>query len=242
MVIAPDPSSAPRTPTYPVRDEFIGRDRGFLYGCTIVGALTLTGGAVAFAVHPPAGVDRWSEHRDPVGQPWRGLAHLLDTIGNRYVATALVIAGMLCCRAARRRADMVLVGLGSIAAPATAEILKPLVGRRIHQCCLSYPSGHVAFATAWALSLALALAGARAWDRRRTRRLVPAAALAVGAAISWAVIVLNIHYPTDALGGAATAFAVVPSIALVLDRVGRPVRPDHGRPLPRSRRGIPGTW
>jgi undecaprenyl-diphosphatase len=218
VVIAPDPSSAPRTPTNPVRDAFIGRDRGFLYGCTIVGALTLAGGAVAFAIHPPAGVDRWSEHRDPVGQPWRGVAHLLDAIGNKYVATALVIAGMLCCRAARRRADVVLVGLGSIAAPATAEILKPLVGRRIHQCCLSYPSGHVALATAWALSLA------------------------VGAAISWAVIVLNIHYPTDALGGAATAFAVVPSIALVLDRVGRPVRPDHGRPLPRSRRGIPDTW
>jgi hypothetical protein len=87
----------------------------------------------------------------------------------------------------------------------------------------------VAFATAWAPSLAPALAGAR--DRRRTRRSVPAAALAVGAPISWAVLVLNIDYPTDAFGGAVTAGAVVPSIALVLDRVGR------GRP--RRAGGVP---
>jgi hypothetical protein len=75
------PVLGPRTPTYPVPDEFIRHDRGLLFGCAIVGALTSAGGALAYTIHPPAGVDRWSERRDPVGQPWRGHAHLLDAIG-----------------------------------------------------------------------------------------------------------------------------------------------------------------
>jgi undecaprenyl-diphosphatase len=181
-------------------------------GATVVALL-----AVLFARSAPVGLDEWGEHRDPTGRPWRSIAEILDTVGTRPVAGALVVAGIVVCLALRRPSDSVLVALASICSPALAEILKPLVGRRIHQYWLSYPSGHVAFATGWALALALVRSRAARWDRRRAGWALPGIAAAVGVPVGWAVVCLNSHYVSDAFGGAATAFFVVPAIALAIE-------------------------
>ncbi|MEU3273749.1 phosphatase PAP2 family protein [Saccharomonospora sp. NPDC006951] len=60
--------------------------------------------------------------------------------------------------------------------------------------------------------------------------------LGLGAAMAWAQIALNAHYPTDTLGGFATALVGVPGVALALDaRVLHPGRrdPHSGRRDPR---------
>ncbi|PWV82638.1 undecaprenyl-diphosphatase [Prauserella marina] len=51
--------------------------------------------------------------------------------------------------------------------------------------------------------------------------------LVCGAAMAWAQIALDAHYPTDTLGGFATALVCVPLVALVVDaRVPHPGRRD----------------
>jgi undecaprenyl-diphosphatase len=188
----------------------------------VCGAAVLVSLAVVFARHPPVGVDDWGERRDPTGEPWRRISQILDAVGTKPVAGLLVVVGLALCVALRRPNDCVLVCIGSISSPALAEVLKPLVGRRIHQHWLSYPSGHVAFATGWALALALVWGRAAGWDRRRSSWALPCLGLAAGAPIGWAVVALNAHYVTDAFGGAATAFAVVPTLAFALDLLRSP--------------------
>lgn len=46
---------------------------------------------------------------------------------------------------------------------------------------------------------------------------MPGIALAAGGPVGWAMVALNRHYATDTVGGAATAFAVVSAVALVLE-------------------------
>ncbi len=208
--------------TGPDRDKCAGRptDRRLLSAMAIVGLAVLVFLAISFAINPAVGVDDWGERRDPTGQPWRTLAELLGTVGAAPMAGLIVLAGIGWCIVLHRPRDGVLVAVGSISAPVSTEILKPLVGRRIHQHWLSFPSGHVAFATGLALACAVVLARARGWDRWRSRWAVPGIALAAGAPVGWAMVALNRHYVTDTLGGAATAFAVVSSVAIGVGRAG----------------------
>jgi undecaprenyl-diphosphatase len=55
--------------------------------------------------------------------------------------------------------------------------------------------------------------------------LVGLAALGAGLAMAVTLTVLDIHYPTDTIGGFGTAVAVVLAAALVLDRVAEARRP-----------------
>jgi membrane-associated phospholipid phosphatase len=80
-------------------------------------------------------------------------------------------------------------------------VLKPAVGRH-YEGVLSYPSGNVADVAAVATALSVA---APRWIRPA---VVAAGAVAVGL-ITFAVIGLRWHYPSDALGGAVLGVAVV---------------------------------
>jgi undecaprenyl-diphosphatase len=192
-------------------------NRGLLVVMTIAGVAVVVLLALTFARHRPIGLDDWGEHRDPIGQPWHSLAKGLDALGRMPWAGLVVLAGVLLCTALRRPGAGVLIGVCSISSAGFTEILKPLVGRRIHHYYLCFPSGHTAFATGWALAIGLVFAQVRGWGPARSRRLVPGFALAAGSLMGWAEVALNAHYVTDALGGAATAFAVVPALALTLD-------------------------
>ncbi|MEW2077951.1 phosphatase PAP2 family protein [Streptomyces sp. NPDC012403] len=171
-----------------------------------------------------------------VGPQTRYVALATDFLGEPVGAATLVVGTVTGCLLFRRPRAAVLVVAGTGASVAATKLLKPLVGRAIHEGSLSYPSGHTAFLTAFALVVALLAAGRLGLGRTAGTSLVLAAALVAGAAMGWAQVALSAHYPTDTLGGWCTALAVVPATAWLVDRTadrlgGRMA--DAGRPEPR---------
>ncbi|MFE7512729.1 phosphatase PAP2 family protein [Streptomyces sp. NPDC057540] len=189
-------------------------------------ALGLLG--IRYAGHgEPGAVDtRLQAAADGAG-PWRyDLAHSVDFLGEPAGAVLLVAATVLVCLLLRHPRAAVFavaaVGLSVV----TATLLKRVVGRTIHGGFLSFPSGHTAFLTAFAVAVALLVAGRLGLGRAAGTSLVLAAALAGGAVMGWAQVVLGAHYPTDTVGGWCTALAVVPATAWLVDRTAaRAARP-----------------
>jgi undecaprenyl-diphosphatase len=145
--------------------------------------------------------------------PWRQIALIIDWTGEP-VGAAVVLATLVIVflrMGNRRAAVLVIVGTG--AAVAVTSLMKPLVGRTINDGFLSFPSGHTATATSFALVAMLALV-----SRGRTALSLLVTVLAA-AAMAWAQVLLNAHYPTDTLGGFCAALAVVPLVAWAVDRV-----------------------
>ncbi|WP_328416047.1 phosphatase PAP2 family protein [Streptomyces violaceus] len=184
-------------------------------------ALVVVGLGVLYADHSePGTVDGWIQSPvDGVGPPWRYLALATDSLGEPAGAATLVVATVTGCLLLRRPRAAVLIVAGTGLAVGTTKLLKPLVGRTIHDGHLSYPSGHTAFLTALALVVALLATGRLALGRTAGTLLVLAAALVAGAAMGWAQVALGAHYPTDTLGGWCTALAVVPATAWLVDRM-----------------------
>ncbi|MYS89955.1 MULTISPECIES: phosphatase PAP2 family protein [Streptomyces] len=169
----------------------------------------------------PGGVDAriWAAV-DGVGPSWRHVALATDFLGEPVGAATLVVVTVTGCLLLRRPRAAVLVVAGAGVAVGTATLLKSLVGRTIHgDGNLSYPSGHTAFLTAFALVVALLATGRLGLGRTAGTSLVFAAALVAGAAMGWAQVALGAHYPTDVLGGWCTALAVVPATAWLVDRM-----------------------
>ncbi|MEZ3182700.1 phosphatase PAP2 family protein [Streptomyces pimonensis] len=166
---------------------------------------------------------------DGVGPPWRHAALATDFLGEPVGAAVLAGAAVTGCLLLRWPRAAVLVVVGTGPAVGVTKVLKPLVGRTIHgDANLSYPSGHTAFLTAFALVVALLATGRLGLGRTAGTSLVLGAALVVGAAMGWAQVALGAHYPTDVLGGWCTALAVTPAAAWWVDRVagaGRERRP-----------------
>lgn len=145
------------------------------------------------------------------GAPWYQLALVVDFTAEPVggvLTLGVLVAG---CLAAGHRRAAVLAVLGTGGSIAVTTALKPLVGREINGGFLAYPSGHTATATAVALVATLVL----------TRRLgwLVAVTVAAGGVMAWAQVLLNAHYATDTLGGFATAVAVVPTAAFLIDWV-----------------------
>ncbi|WP_328767108.1 phosphatase PAP2 family protein [Streptomyces sp. NBC_00286] len=178
---------------------------------------------VLYAGHSePGRVDRWivEPTADSVRPPWRRVALATDFLGEPAGAAMLVVAAVAGCLLLRWPRAAVLVGAGAALTVGTVKLLKPLVGRTIHgDGNLSYPSGHTAFLTAFALVVALIATGRLGLGRTAAMSLVLAAALVAGAAMGWAQVALSAHYPTDVLGGWCTALAVVPATAWLVDRM-----------------------
>lgn len=184
----------------------------------------------------PGAVDaRVSAAVEGVGPSWRKAALATDFLGEPVGAAVLVVAAVTGCLLLRSPRAAVLVVVGTGVAVGVTKLLKPLVGRTIHgDANLSYPSGHTAFLTAFALVVALLVAGRLGLGRTAGTALVLGAALVAGGAMGWAQVALGAHYPSDVLGGWCTALAVVPAIARLVDRTaagqgGRPVLNGTGR-------------
>jgi undecaprenyl-diphosphatase len=148
-------------------------------------------------------------------QPWHQIALVIDwtgePVGAAVVLTTLVV---VCLRRGNRRMAVLAVA-GPAAAVAVTTGMKPLVGRIVNEWFLSFPSGHTASATAFALVATLLVVSrnpARAW-------LLVVVPVLAAAAMAWAQILLNAHYPTDTIGGFCAALAVVPAVAWAIDRV-----------------------
>lgn len=177
-------------------------------------------GAVYAGDGEPGGVDA-RVGAAVYGAGWQ-VAQAVDFLGDPGGAALLAVGGAAVCLLMRWPRAAVFVVAGPGAAAGTTTLLKPLVGRTIHgDENLSYPSGHTAFLTAFALTVALLVAGRLGLGRTAGPALVLGVALVAGAAMGWAQVAMGSHYPTDALGGWCTALAVVPATAWTVDAVCR---------------------
>jgi membrane-associated phospholipid phosphatase len=142
-------------------------------------------------------------------QPWHSIALVIDWTGEPVGYTVVLVTFVIVfLRKGNRRAAILAVA-GTAAAVAVTTGLKPLVGRTINDGFLSFPSGHTATATAFAL--VATLAAGRLW-------LTAIVAVLAAAAMAWAQVLLNAHYPTDTFGGFCAALAIVPAVAWVVDK------------------------
>lgn len=133
------------------------------------------------------------------------------TLGG-IVATALIAWTAL-----RRWNAVALAILAPSATLAVDKLLKPLVARRAPASTIfHYPSGHVAVATALALSLVLILRPTMA--RPRVKALVGLCAALLVSLMAWARLTETAHLLTDVVGGVSTGVAVTLGAALLLDR------------------------
>ncbi|WP_133905416.1 phosphatase PAP2 family protein [Actinophytocola oryzae] len=142
-------------------------------------------------------------------QPWHSIALVIDWTGEPVGAVVvLAILVIVFLRKGNRRAALFAVA-GPAAAVVVTSGMKPLVGRTINDGFLSFPSGHTASATAYALVVMLVVCR-RLW-------LTLLVALVAAAVMAWAQVLLNAHYPTDTFGGFCAALAIVPVVAWAID-------------------------
>jgi undecaprenyl-diphosphatase len=186
-----------------------------------LGLVTLVVLGVLFAGHSaPSAFDAGLlPGPDGLPDPWWYVANAIDFCGEpvgSVILMALFVGGSLLAGRVRTAA-LTLVGCGVTIA--LTSVLKPVTGRTIHGSFLSYPSGHTAFATALALIGGLVLVDRLRLGRAGGLGLMLGLALVCGLLMAWAEVALGAHYPTDTIGGFATALAVIPAAALVVDRV-----------------------
>ncbi|MFJ9122762.1 phosphatase PAP2 family protein [Streptomyces sp. NPDC102340] len=205
--------------------------RAWLWPLASLAALVVVALGVLYAGDSaPGRVDSWivDPTADSVGQPWRGIALVIDFLGGFVGSAVLVAAAVTGCLLLRRPRAAVLVVAGVALTVGTGTLIKPLVGRTIHGPeNLSYPSGHTAFLTALALVLALLAVGRLGLGGAAGTGLMLAAALVAGAVMGWAQVALSAHYATDVLGGWCTGLAVVPVTAWLVDRAADAARRDR---------------
>ncbi|MFB7452606.1 phosphatase PAP2 family protein [Streptomyces sp. NPDC056194] len=198
-----------------------GALRPWLGGIAGFGTVVLFGLGVLFAGDSRPGVVDlrvWAVVNG-AAPPWLYVAQAMDFLGEPVGAPLLVGAAVVGCLLLRRPRAAVLVVLGVGVTVGVAKVLKSLVGRTIHGDNLSFPSGHTAFFTSFALVVALLVAGWLRVGRTVGASLVLASTLLAAAVMGWAQVVLGAHYPTDVVGGWCTAVAVVPVVAWGVDRV-----------------------
>jgi hypothetical protein len=190
---------------------------------------------------------RWPDPADAEMMHWQEAARpradgIATAIANA-VGPLVVLAALAAAAIAWRFKRWDAVVLAFVTAPGAVAmelLLKQVVHRQRPDGgeSLLFPSGHVAVATAAALTVVLVLRATLAPPRKRA----PAAWLAVCLVLVIAVarLVQTVHYVTDVVGGAAIGFAVTCWAALAISagcRSGRLSR--LGRILPRMMRHLP---
>jgi membrane-associated phospholipid phosphatase len=155
-------------------------------------------------------------------QPWHSIALVIDWTGEPVGAAVVLITIVIVFLRRGNRRGAVFALAGPAAAVVLTSAMKPLVGRTINDGFLSFPSGHTATATAYALVVTL-VAGRKLW-------VVLLVALAAALTMAWAQVLLNAHYPTDTLGGFCAALAVVPVVGWALDKIWDRVTRTGGTP------------
>lgn len=159
----------------------------------------------------------------------------LLTVAVRLGSPAVVLGGSAViaavCLAGRWLRGVAFALLAAPAAGALAElVLKPAVNRTQNLDALTFPSGHTTGAFALALTVVVLLLPTESTRLLPAvgRLLVAVAALAGAAIVAIGVVVLGWHYATDAVGGAATALAVVIAVAAIVDVAARAVGGGRG--------------
>lgn len=150
----------------------------------------------------------------PGRSPW---LHAVVLLGSppTVVVLAFLLAGVALHLGRRRLALVAVLGPGLTGVATTT--LKPVIGRTLDGE-FAFPSGHTGGATALAVVTALLFAAVLRTGHRAGTALILGAPLLMAVALCLAMTAGHWHYPTDAVGGAAAAVAVVLGIALVVER------------------------
>jgi membrane-associated phospholipid phosphatase len=138
----------------------------------------------------------------------------------------IVLAGSMAALAlvASRRRLAVIAVLGPGVTGVATTGLKPVFDRTLAGEP-AYPSGHTAGLTALAIVAALLLASLLRAGAVTRVLLTVITAVGAGTVMAIALTALEIHHPTDAIGGFGTAVAVVLGAAVAVDRLAeRPPR------------------
>jgi membrane-associated phospholipid phosphatase len=149
-----------------------------------------------------------------------GALELISRLGDLPAMTVMTGALALSCLLARRVTGALLAVIGVlIALFLTEDVLKPLVHRTITvNHYLTYPSGHTTALFALSTALAVVLLSPRSGRPHPAVRIaVVAVAVVVSGLVGMAMIGLDFHYFTDAIGGAAVGIGVVLGTAFLLD-------------------------
>jgi undecaprenyl-diphosphatase len=186
----------------------------------------VTGGVASFVVALVAAAvwrTRWPGSADAEMMRWQeaasawgdGIATAISYAVGPLVVLAVGVSAVLARRV--KRWDAVLLSV--VTAPGALAIellLKQLVHRQrpYASTALLYPSGHVAVATAAAVTAVLVLRATSAPPRTRVRVAWLAGWLVLVIAV--ARLVQTVHYVTDVVGGAALGLAVTCWAALAI--------------------------
>jgi len=188
-------------------------------GATVLAVLVtgLIAGLVWHSRQLP-GLDAWVEDRlgartdqqfQLAGEAAKGL--------RAFTVLGVVVAAAAAWIVLRRWNAVALALLAPAGTLAAELLLKPLVARRAPESTtFHYPSGHVAVATALAVSLVLLVRFA--WARPAVRLATALATSLLVVAMALAVLVATAHLFSDVVGGAATGVAVTLAAAWLLDR------------------------
>ncbi|MBW0116216.1 phosphatase PAP2 family protein [Pseudonocardia abyssalis] len=154
--------------------------------------------------------------RVPAGRG--GLAWRVFSVGDPARAATLT-AGLAAAGLLLGRPRLAVVALaGPVLTGVATSALKPLVGRRFgRRGEHAFPSGHTGLATALAAAGMLLVVDVAAPRRPWDAVALAAGTVVVGAGTGMALTAIEVHYPTDTVGGAATAVAVVLGTARIVD-------------------------
>jgi undecaprenyl-diphosphatase len=176
--------------------------------------------AVRFAGTGPAGMSRVDRAFLRPRFHGRSALEALTWVGapQTVITVAVLSSAVAFWRGRRRLAAVALLGPGLTGAATT--LLKPVVDRTIDEGELAFPSGHTAGAAALGLLAAIAVIGALRPPPLGALALLAAGAIPAAIA-GTGMVLLGAHYPTDVLGGYATAIIAVLVSALLVDGLAR---------------------
>lgn len=145
---------------------------------------------------------------------WRSAWDLISSFGN-YPMIPIAIAFVLWLIWIKRRREALLVIILLVVATAGSELVKAIVARPrplgsapgIAGVIYSYPSGH-AFEDLIIFGM-MALRGWRSHKPLWLRALVAVLVIAEVALVSIARLALDLHYPSDVLGGLLSGLAIL---------------------------------
>lgn len=145
----------------------------------------------------------------------RGLG-LIQRFGDPRAAAVLVVLLAVLALFANRRRLALLALLGPGLTGVATTLLKPLFDRTI-QGSLAYPSGHTGAITAMAIVTSLLLVSVLRAGLLAGALVIAVSTASAGAVMAVTLTSLEVHYPTDTIGGFCTAVAVVLGCAVLID-------------------------
>jgi membrane-associated phospholipid phosphatase len=220
-----------RMPWRPVGARpLLGTGPGRRLAWVLLGVCVVVVFAIGAAFAHQATADGFDRVLDDPVINWLGrdqtLLDWMEFPGTQVPAIVLSLAIAIAAWARRRLDGVVLALLADLIATRIDEtVLKPLFDRT-YLGAISYPSGHTtSVVSIVAVYVVLFVIPPQASRTRAGRMAGLAVLLALAVITVIGVIGLRWHYFTDTVGGAAVAVGTVCALCLLIDAIGRRLRP-----------------